>query len=104
MSGAPFLVFLGEGVAGKLADAVCVPEGVNEIDPLLGSVRTDRTFEQRARMREGLLKKSNQIVRASGAVLAGQLKLAVERFKLVANGVCRSILLQGRPIVKSIGD
>ena len=94
----PPLVFHSKSVHVELGNTVHMSEGLGKICPFLAAVRPYRTAEQGAYSGIRLLHQGNQIVRAGGAVLAGQLELTVEGFELVTSCIHGTILPQFFPV------
>ena len=94
-------VALGEGIQAELPDTVKVPESAHVVHPFLTAVRTGWTREMLSDSGIVLFQQSNQVIVESSLALTGQLKLRVQRLKLISNRIHGLILTQQIPLVKS---
>ena len=102
---APLPVALRKGAPAETGDAVHVPEGIHEIDPLLAAVRSHRAVKVTVYTGIALLQQGYQVVVQRGSGLARQLELPVQRLEIITNRIHGSILQQNLPLVKSgLGD
>ena len=75
---APLPIALRKGAPAETGDAVHVPEGIHEIDPLLTAVRAHRAVKVTVYTGIALLQQGNQVVVQRGSGLVRQLKLPVQ--------------------------
>ena len=87
MALAPFPVALRECVEALLPYTVHMPEGMDKVNSFLRSVVSGRTVEAFADFREGVFQESNQVVRRGCPLLRSKLKLTVQCFQIITNGI-----------------
>ena len=105
MALAPFSVALRECVETLLPHALHMPEGMDKFNPFLRPIASHRAVKALADAGEGLFQKSDQVVCRGCPLLGSKLKLTVQCFQIITNGIHRGIVSQISPVVKSVsGD
>lgn len=75
---------------------------MRKVNPFLRSIVSYMAVKALKDAWKGLLPKSNQVVGACCPLLGSKLKLAVQCFQIISNGIHRCKVSQICPVVKSI--